>query len=304
MNIGIIGPGAIGLVLAYFIEKGGIRPTLFYKTKFKAGYVKRTGGPIVKVEGVEYNLNPIISYLNSKVKDKYEILIVSTKAYDVENITNYIGRLLKSDGLVISVQNGIGSLETLEDRIGSYNVAAAVISYGATRYGYAKSELKGVGEIVLGQRIKTYNKYLYYIHDYFKNIGLNATLTRRIDSYRWLKVLVNSSIGPITSIFKMRNRVLIEFPEAKKISDMILEEGEDVVKAMDIKLPRDPYVETYKIAKFTGDNYSSMLQDILSKRQTEIDYINGAIVKYGEKFNIKTPINKTLIYIVKGLSRP
>jgi 2-dehydropantoate 2-reductase len=303
MNIGIIGPGAIGLVMAYFIEKGDLRPTLFYKSKYKASYVKRMEGPVVKIGDNEYKLSSTISYLGFRVKEKYDVLIVSTKAYDVDDVIGYIDYLIKDDGLVISVQNGIGSLEDIEKKIDPSNVAAAVITFGATRYGYAKSELKGRGEIILGQRVKKYNKYLYYLRDYLRSVRLDVRITRVIDAYRWLKVIVNSSIGPITSIFRVKNGAILELKEARELVDMVINEGENVVKAMNIKLPRDPRRETYKIIRSTSDNYSSMLQDILSKRRTEIDYINGAIVKYGERLNIQTPINKTLIYIVKGLSR-
>ncbi|WP_367834234.1 ketopantoate reductase family protein [Vulcanisaeta sp. JCM 16159] len=91
-------------------------------------------------------------------------------------------------------------------------------------------------------------------------------------------MLVNAAINPVTAILRARNGVILEDSNARALAEAVVREGVEVVNRLDIRLPSDPLVETLRVAETTRDNKSSMLQDVLNRRRTEVDYINGAIV--------------------------
>ncbi len=94
-------------------------------------------------------------------------------------------------------------------------------------------------------------------------------------------MIVNAAINPITAILRARNGVILEDPNARALAEAVVREGVDVVNRLGIRLPSDPLAETLRVAEATRDNQSSMLQDVLNRRRTEVDYINGAIVTRG-----------------------
>lgn len=303
MKIAIIGPGAIGLLIAYFIERGGCAPSLIYKDVFHLSMAKSQGGPSVRIGYEEVKLSSELIYPFKELGRVYDVVFICTKAYDTDSAVSIAKRISKENALIVSAQNGIGPLEKLEESFGTKNSAAGIITYGATRYGYGLSEIRGFGKLYIGQRSPGLHENLVELIKILRDGGMDVNLVNDVDSFRWLKTLVNSAIGPITAIFKAENRVLIENENAKEVALSVLREGVEVVSRMRIRLPVDPFEETFNVARRTASNKSSMLQDVLAKRMTEVDYINGAIVRYGRVYGVPTPVNEVLINIVKGMVR-
>jgi 2-dehydropantoate 2-reductase len=302
MRVGIIGPGAIGLFLAYALEKGEVSPTLIYRKRFHTVLVEKGGGPKIKIGLDTYSLSLPISYTSMEDKESYDIIFIATKAYDFKDALDEAKRILKKNGVVISIQNGIGPLELSEEALGRLRSISAIITYGATKLNITTTELRGMGKIYIGQRIEKPNPIVEDIKRVLVDGGLDVELVNDIDSYRWLKVLVNSAIGPITTIFRSENRILLENIYIKNLALSVVDEGVKVVKRLGVSLYKNPYDEMFKIVRETAGNKSSMYQDLLAGKRTEIDYINGAIVKYGKEMGVPTPINETLIYLIKGLT--
>jgi 2-dehydropantoate 2-reductase len=100
----------------------------------------------------------------------------------------------------------------------------------------------------------------------------------------------------------LRNGELLEYPETREIMRSAVEEAAAVAKTkgIQVKWP-DPVGQTERVCQATAINYSSMLQDVLNHKRTEIDFINGAIVREGESLGIPVPVNKTLTLLVKAM---
>ncbi len=114
-------------------------------------------------------------------------------------------------------------------------------------------------------------------------------------------MIVNAAINPVTAILRARNGVILEDPNARALAEAVVREGIEVVNRLGIRLPSDPLAETLRVAETTRDNKSSMLQDVLNRRRTEVDYINGAIVIKGREVGVNTPVNYVLWLLVKAL---
>ena len=301
MNIAIIGPGAIGLFIAYALERAGVRATLIYRNRLRKILVEKTGGPKFKVGLNTYNLSHRLSFLNAEKSGSYDIVFITTKAYDFKDAIIEAARILKKRGVAVSMQNGIGLLEQSERLVGVSHSIAAIVTYGATRLDIATSELKGIGNIYIGQRTRDVNPLLYKVTNLLRGGELDIKIVDDIDGFRWLKVLVNAAIGPITTIFREKNSIILENKYANRLAVFVVNEGIEVVNRQDIRLPKNPVEELLNVVKRTAENRSSMLQDVIAGRHTEIDYINGAIIEHGRLHNVPTPINETLTFIIKGL---
>jgi 2-dehydropantoate 2-reductase len=161
----------------------------------------------------------------------------------------------------------------------------------------------GAGETVIGKISETLeDQEINQIADIFRLAGFNTTVSNNIYSFIWGKLIINASINPITAITKLKNGELLTHNETRNLLKMIAEESAKIAIASGVILPYNDSVSAVEsVCKATSDNISSMLQDILNGRQTEIDAINGAIVEKGKELNIDAPINKVLTYLVKSI---
>ncbi|RLG83467.1 MAG: 2-dehydropantoate 2-reductase [Thermoprotei archaeon] len=301
MDIAIVGPGAIGSLLIYTLNNAGIVPDVYVRDEGRLRHIRSVGGLRIVIRDEEVNLKANLK-LPSDTSKTYDVVLVAVKAYDVEGALKTVSKVLRGDGLVLSFQNGIGPLELMERTFGYNRAGAAVITYGLFRYEYV-TFLQGFGEVLIGQRSSNIHEDLHKVIDILSNGGLKVRYVDDIDRYRWYKLLINAGINPITAILQAPNKVIIESPEARELAIKTVNEGLKVVNKLGIELPGNPIEGLLNVAKKTGENYSSMLQDIVNNRETEIDYINGVIVKKGKELGIETPINTLLVSIIKGLVR-
>ncbi len=295
----IIGAGSIGTLILYSLYKSGVDVDLLVKDYNVLKRIVDNGCKIM-FKGVEKLFHPPV-YTWESIDDDYDIVFICVKAYDVPLVVEHIKSRLSSPSMVISIQNGIGSFELLEEVFGVDRSGVAVVSYGAYKTDVCNSVVTGYGDIILGTHGGNPD-ILVKLANILRKAGLNSEYESNIDGYRWLKTLVNAGINPVTAIFNAENRIIVENKWAHKLAEMAVEEGVEVVKALEVNLPMDPLDALVDVVMKTADNISSMLQDIRHGRETEIDYINGAIVKYGERLKIDTPVNRFLVLAVRGLS--
>lgn len=158
----------------------------------------------------------------------------------------------------------------------------------------------GEGKTIIGRyRNKNDNK-IYEVSDILKESGLDVSVSEKIYSHIWKKVIINSAINPITALTGLKNGALIENDNLRYLLKNVCIESTKIA-TREVELPKENMVkETENIAKLTSENKSSMLQDIENKHKTEIECINGAIVFIGKKFDIETPYNQTLYSLIKG----
>jgi len=123
-----------------------------------------------------------------------------------------------------------------------------------------------------------------------------------IDAVIWGKLIINVGINGLTAITRLKNGRLPEVPGTFQVMKEAVAEAERVATAMGIQLPYpDPVEKVLDVCRATAGNVASMLQDILNRRKTEVEYINGAIVKQGKATGVPTPVNKTITSLVETL---
>jgi 2-dehydropantoate 2-reductase len=118
---------------------------------------------------------------------------------------------------------------------------------------------------------------------------------------QWTKLIFNAGTNPVGALTQLHHGAAALFPPTGELFDALIDEGIAVANALGIALDGDPKALVKKAAHAPGKHKASMLQDILAKRPTEVDFMNGAIVRCGEKTGVPTPLNRAVWRLIKGL---
>jgi 2-dehydropantoate 2-reductase len=301
MRIVIVGPGAMGCLFAGLLaESGQIDVWLLDKIKTRADKIAENG---ITIEGIGGKRTIKINATSSIIEiESADLILICVKSYSTLSATQSIIPIVNDGTIVLTLQNGLTNIDTIS-KVYKGKIIAGVTSHGATMLDIGHIRHAGAGETVIGKISETLeDQEINQIADIFRLAGFNTTVSNDIYSFIWGKLIINASINPITAITRLKNGELLKHNETRSLLRMIAEESAKIAIASGVILPyNDPVSAVESVCSATSDNISSMLQDILNGRQTEIDAINGAIVEKGKELNIDTPINKVLIYLVKSI---
>ena len=303
MKIAIVGPGAMGCLFGGFLAESGEEVWLLDRRKQRAEQIISSG---LKIEGIsgehKVKVNVTVDPARLGVCD---LVIYTVKSYDTLEAAKNTGPLAGEDTALLTLQNGVGNVEALGEVFGRNRIIGGVTSEGATVLGPGHIRHAGNGDTIIGsvsQPKAGLRDRLKNIAETFTKAGFSAKVSDNVRDLIWSKLIINVGINALTGITRLNNGRLVEFETTKQILKEAVLEAVAVTKQKGIKLTYpDPVEKVESVCVATGANVSSMLQDILKRRKTEIDYINGAIVKEGESLNIPTPVNTTLTNLIKTI---
>src|SRR5512136_552664 len=241
-----------------------------------------------------------------------DLALVLTKAYKTVKAAEVAAKTIKPDGLALTLQNGLGNIEILAEHVGRDRALQGVTMQGATLLGPGRIRTSGRGATHLGYvpielaapRDFSVGHRAYEISALFNSAGLKSQVTADINGLAWSKVIINAAINPLTAILRVPNGALVESEETSELMRAAALEAAAVAKARGITLPfSDPVERVKQVAMMTATNHSSMLQDVLGQRPTEIDAINGKIVEQGEALGISTPVNVLLASLMRAVEK-
>ncbi len=284
-----MGAGALGCLYGYLIHKAGYEVVFVARGKqFEA--LKRG----LKVTGL------VEDFVRVNAVDKpcdADITFVTVKSYDTEEVAKSLRCV--DCGIVVSLQNGIGNEEILSKYLG--RVLGGVTTYASNLIDYGWIEFAGVGETFIGSMDGKIGEDVLKVVEVLKECGINAEAVEDIVKRKWIKTVINSVINPITAILRVRNGAIMEIEELWELALAVLREGEEVLRAMGINVELEGVLRD--VVTKTAKNKSSMLQDVERGKRTEIEFINGAIVRKAEELGIDTPYNRALLLLVKSLEK-
>lgn len=301
MKIAIVGPGALGCLLAGFLKartKEDVR--LVTNSPEKAGFIRENG---IKIEGISGNINASVA-ASADTGDVgiCDLVIICVKSYSTEDACKYIKDIVSDHTLVLTLQNGIGNVQILNDYFGSDKVIAGVTNHGATLLGPGHVRHAGKGDTIIGMSKSKTLGPIRNVAGILSKCGFETKVSKDIDSVVWSKLVINVGINALTAITRLKNGVLIEHDGTREILRNAVQEAVKVIKRKRIKLAYDdPIQKVESVCKATASNVSSMLQDVLNNKRTEIDFINGAITRQGKALGIPTPVNEVLTNLVKTI---
>jgi len=300
MKIVIAGPGAIGCLFAAYLSKSKEEIWLLDKDKERAGILNQNG---ISIEGVSGTWQVKVKVSASPQElGRADLLLVCVKSYDTKALINYTRPIIGPDCSVLTLQNGIGNVEIISEVTGGQNVFAGITSQGANLVEPGKLRHAGFGETVIGSLDGRLTSQLREIRQLFNEVGIPTRLCRDINSALWSKLIINTGINALTAITRLRNGQLLEFEGTRAIMRQAVSEAAKIAKRKRIKLQfDDPLTKVEAVCSATANNISSMLADALKKKRTEIDFINGVIVRQGQGLGIPVPVNTLLVDLVKTI---
>lgn len=301
MKVVIVGPGAMGCLFgALFTKKKQAEVWLLDNDSKRAKTISESG---IIVEGMGQTFTTKVN-ITSRIKDipQCDLVILCVKSYDTETVAKTIEPLLSEDTNVLTLQNGLGNIEMIAEIVGFDRVLGGVTANGATLMADGHIRFAGKGETVIGKIGGRLTVPMRSIRELFNKSGFSTRLSKDINGLIWSKLVINVGINALSAITRLNNGRLIESPGTREILSLVVTEAVKVAKKKRIKLIHDdPIQKVESVCRATANNLSSMLQDILKKKKTEVDYINGAIVRQGKSLGIKTPANVILTDLVKSI---
>ena len=293
MKITVIGPGAIGTLLATLLSNTNVEISLLVKPKHKK--LLQDGKIVLD------NFNG--KRLEKKIKivtelDDPEWIILAVKSYDVDSLIELLGN---SNAPILCCQNGIKTYLQLTKKIGKDRIAYMVTGMGSSKIETGEAEFRGSGFTFIGEASGVSSPRLIVLSELIRTSGITCEVVNDVLSYVWLKTIINSSINPVAAYAKVINGDLRK-PELNKIVRKICIESTKISTEIGINLPLEPWSEIEKIIRNTAENKCSMLQDLENGRQTEIDAINGEIARIADSNGLDATYNKEFIEKIKSVS--
>ena len=324
MRIVIIGAGAVGGVIAAYLSNLNYNIQLVCKHREILESIQNNG---LRINGIQ---EPIICYPEtvvdfSQITDKPDIIFLATKANEIKELVQNIVPFLKNDTAVVSLQNGVCE-DSIAEIVGPDRTVGCVVGWGATMSGPGRIELTSNGEFIIGELDGEVTHRLLIIKSVLEKV-FKVKITSNIYGALFSKLIINSCINTLGAISGLYLGDLLNLNVARSIFLQVLTEGVQVAKTSQIKLEKiGGKIDLYKFAlkpKEISNNFSlsllmkhlmiqviglkyrriksSSLQSLQRGKPTEVDYLNGYIIKKAQQYNIPVPVNQKLVDIVKQI---
>lgn len=303
MKIAVVGAGAIGGLFGSILTKGGLDVTL---VDIWEEHVKVMQSEGLTVVGENKKEEVVKVKATTKIDDvgTPDLIMIAVKSYDTAQASRDCLRIIGPNTMVFTVQNGVGNVDTIGEILGRNRIVAGTTSFGCTRLGPGKIEPSGIGEITIGELNGKITSRLQNLVDTFTKAGIEMHTSQGVDSLIWTKLVVNVGINALTAITMLKNGELLDYEETMSLQESVVKEAITVASVKGIKFNVDDPLEWVRaVARNTGENKSSMRQDVERGSKTEVDFINGAIVNEGKKLGIPTPVNETITKLIKTIEK-
>lgn len=298
MNFLVVGPGAMGCLFAGRLKNAGHEVMIADHRPERADFINKDGLIIEGSAGEERIRVPVITERASK---EVNAALICVKASQTREAAESISSWLDLHAVVLTLQNGLGNFELLEEVFGKERVLGGVTSEGATLLGPGHARHAGRGETFIGPAGPA-DGPASKIVSAFEEAGFRTHSSDEVQNLIWGKLLMNVGINALTAITRLKNGLLPAIQGSRTVMRMAVGEAESVASTKGINLPYpDPFERVIEVCRATAENKASMLQDVLGERITEIEFINGAVVREGEKLGIPTPVNLILTSLVSAL---
>ncbi|MGH9684247.1 MAG: ketopantoate reductase family protein [Candidatus Acidiferrales bacterium] len=299
MKICVVGCGAVGgIFAAHLARKAEADVYAFDVAKEHVQAIQKHG---LRLSGSADFTAPVKATTNAQEIPLCDFGIVATKSNHTRSAIAATAHLFPETAAVCSVQNGVGNEEILAEYV-RYVIRGTTFPAGhIVEPGHVGYDIQGDTWIGPFEPTHTPMDRVQTLADLLNRAGVRVIPLEDARGAQWTKLIFNASTNPVGALTLLHHGAATRLPATGQLFDDVIAEGEAVAKALKIELHGNPRDLVQKGAAAPGKHNASMLQDVLARRQTEVDFMNGAIVKYGEKLGVPTPLNKAMWELVKGL---
>jgi 2-dehydropantoate 2-reductase len=301
MKIAIVGAGAMGSLFGALLAEGGHEVWLYDIWQDHVQAVKHNG---LKVEREGKTRKVRLNATSDRTQiGESELVLIFVKSTQTQSAAESAALLAGRSGWVLTLQNGMGNVETIAEHIPPGRILAGTTAHGATmlKPGYIRHA--GAGPTTVGMWAGDEKGFHIgrKIADQFTQAGIESAAVESIRPVIWDKLLVNIGINAITALTGIKNGQILDLEVTRELSRVAVEEAATVARARGIEIRKDPAAHVFEVAAATAANRSSMGQDVDQRRPTEIKAINGFVVREASRIGLSAPVNQTLSALVETM---
>jgi 2-dehydropantoate 2-reductase len=299
MKICVIGCGAVGSLFAAHLAKAGEAEVWAYDVwKEHVEAIQKNG---LRISGAAELTVRLHATTDPRQLPRCDYGIVATKAIHTKMAIAQAAHAFDDRSAVCSVQNGVGNEELIAEHV-KYVIRGTTFPAGhPIAPGHIGYDIKGDTWIGLFEPTNTPMPRVEELAGLLTRAGMNTIALKDARGAQWTKLIFNSSTNPVGALTLLHHRAATRFGPTGLLFNALIAEGEAVASKLGIELHGDPRQLVQKGANAPGKHRASMLQDVLARRQTEVDFMNGAISQWGDRVGVPTPLNKALWELIKGL---
>jgi 2-dehydropantoate 2-reductase len=298
MQFCVVGAGAMGGSFAALLERAGHQVCVIDTW---AEHIDAINADGLRMTGVLGEHRARLSAQTTVVDTAFaDWVIVFTDSNATGVAAETAAQVLKPDGTVITMQNGIGNVEKLIARLGAQRVVGGSSMCSAARVGPGEVAFTHHATTSIGELDGAVSTRIEALAQLLRGVGLDVQVETHIVAKIWNKFVLNCGINALCAVSGLRVGEMARIPEMYALQDRIIDEALRVTAAKGIDLPGGDVRTTIKKASFYKFNQPSMLQYVLAGRKTEIDSINGALIAEAGTLGIPTPYNEALVAMLKG----
>lgn len=292
MDIGVMGAGAVGCYYGAMLAQAGHKVTLIARPHHAAA-IARNGLALERHGQTAYI--PVQVSADAAALRGASLVLFCVKSNDTQTAGAAMSPYLAPETAILSLQNGVDNAENLA-AISHRDVAPAVVYVATEMAGPGHVKHHGRGELVLGASAQ--NEILAQI---FTAAGVPTSISENVMGALWDKMILNCAYNALSAISRLPYGLLVQRDGVTTVIRQVVEECLALTACLEITVLGDIWAAVRQIAETMPTQFSSTAQDIARGRPTEIDYLNGYVVRCGAAFGLSMPTNLVLHTLVKLL---
>jgi 2-dehydropantoate 2-reductase len=307
IRVAVLGAGAVGCYYGGMLARAGHRVTLIGRP-VHVDAIRKSG---LHFEGLQFDERVAVDASTEPAAVRgARLVLFCVKSTDTEQAAAQIAPFLDPGSIVLNLQNGVDNTERIQAQLRSARapcpVIAAVVYVATEMAGPGHLKHHGRGDLVIGSLKKnSSNELSEQIKAWFEPAGVPTAISDNVAGELWAKLVVNCAYNALSAITQLPYGKLIAGTGVRDLMRDVVEEALAVAKADGVRLAPDMLARVYRIAEAMPTQYSSTAQDLARGKPTEIDHLNGFVVRRGEALGVATPANRALHALVKLLeSKP
>jgi 2-dehydropantoate 2-reductase len=300
VHVLILGAGALGSLLGTRLLRTDARLTLLSTNQEHMQAIAMRGLLLEELDGSPQRFRFAAAVSDpDDIRGAADVVLVTVKTYDTQSAISSVKGCCHGSTTFLTLQNGIGNGERIAEMVGPDAVLLGTTAQGATFLESGRIRHGGNGPTFIGEPAGPPTDRVHSLVELFSRAGLLTQASGEMEMLVWKKLLINVGINAITALTGIRNGVVADLEAARNLCRAAVEEAMLVARAKGIPVAADIDQQVLGVARATAQNRSSMGQDVDFGQRTEIEAINGAIVRFAEALGIPTPVNRTLTQLIQ-----
>ena len=296
----VVGAGAVGGYFGGMLARAGADVTLIGRPAHVNVWAR--DGLLLERADSQDRI-PVSASTDMAAARDAELVLFSVKSTNTEDTARDLARHLRDDTLIVSLQNGVDNVERMR-RVAALDPIAAVVYVASSMPAAGRIKHGGRGDLLIGdvpgRPAPARPDDLGRVSAWFEKAGVPCPVSQNIEGDLWTKLILNAALNPISAVVHATYGEAVAVPHVRELIRQLVTECVAVARASGVVLPAADYVQmVWRFAETASQVYSSTAQDLERGRRTEIDALNGFVVRRGAEVGVATPANQALFAMVK-----